>query len=178
VVLRGNLAPDGSVLKATGTTIRQHAGIARVFESESAAYKAIRVGAIHSGDTVVIRNEGPVGGPGMSETARVTAAVVGLGLKDTVALITDGRFSGITHGLAVGHVSPEAAVGGPIAFVRDGDRISIDLHARQLILDVSDEELSVRREGWKPSAFEPSKSVFAKYARTVSSASLGAVCTA
>ncbi|PRZ44134.1 dihydroxy-acid dehydratase [Antricoccus suffuscus] len=175
IILRGDLAPEGSVLKATGTTVRRHVGRARVFDSESAAYKAVQGGQIEAGDTIVVRYEGPVGGPGMSETARTTAAVVGRGLKDTVALITDGRFSGISHGIVIGHVAPEAAVGGPIALVQDGDIVTVDLDARRIDLDVTESELEVRRNLWRAPKPDYPMSVFAKYARTVSSASRGAV---
>lgn len=175
VVLRGNLAPEGSVLKLAGTKMRRHTGRARVFDSEPAAYQAVITGQVQAGDTVVIRYEGPVGGPGMAETARVTAVIVGQGFKDTVALVTDGRFSGISHGLAVGHVAPEAAVGGPIALVRDGDQITIDLDAGSIELDVSGEELRERRTAWTAPAPDAMPVVFAKYARSVGSASRGAV---
>lgn len=174
VVLRGNIAPEGSVLKATGTTVRRHVGHARVFESEPEAYEAIRAGGIAAGDTIVVRNEGPVGGPGMSETVRVTAAVVGLGLKDEIALITDGRFSGLSYGIAVGHVAPEAAVGGAIGLVRDGDVIVIDLDRRTVDMRVDDAVLNARRQERRHRPAEPPASVFAKYASTVSSASTGA----
>lgn len=173
-VLRGGVAPEGSVLKATGTTLRRHVGRARVFESEPDAFRAIYKGQITDGDTIVIRYEGPRGGPGMPETARVTAAVVGQGFKDSVALITDGRFSGLSHGLAVGHVSPEAAVGGPIALIREGDEIVIDLDLRRIDLSVSDGELARRRAEWTAPTVQDKSSVYAKYARLVSSASLGA----
>jgi len=175
VVLRGDLAPEGAVLKATGTTLRRHEGRARVFDSEPSAYAAFLGNRIVAGDTVIIRNEGPAGGPGMPETARVTAALVGQGFKDTVALVTDGRFSGISHGLAIGHVSPEAARGGPIALVQEGDRIVIDLDARRIDLDVPPDELARRRAAWSPAPRAHSSSVFAKYAKVVASASQGAV---
>lgn len=174
VVLRGDIAPEGGVLKATGTSLRRHVGRARVFESEPDAFRAIYKGQIEAGDTIVIRYEGPRGGPGMSETARVTAAVVGQGFKDSVALITDGRFSGLSHGLAIGHISPEAAVGGPIALIREGDEIVIDLDQRRIDLSVSDQEIAHRRAAWREPAAEGLSSVYAKYARLVSSASLGA----
>jgi dihydroxy-acid dehydratase len=175
-ILRGNLSPEGSVLKVTATGQHQHRGRARVFDGESAAYKAIVTRTIEAGDTIVIRYEGPVGGPGMSETSRVTAAMVGMGLKETVALVTDGRFSGITHGLAVGHVAPEAAVGGPIALVEDGDEIVIDLRAGVLELAVPDDVLAARRAAWERPNRPVPRGVFAKYARLVGSASRGAVC--
>lgn len=175
VVLRGNLAPDGSVLKVTGTDQRRHVGRARVFESEPAAFDAIQARQIEAGDTVIIRYEGPIGGPGMRETARVTAGVIGLGLKDSVALITDGRFSGMTRGIAIGHVAPEAAVGGPLALVEDGDTIVVDVEARRIDVTVSDEELDRRRRNWTQPLPRYERGVFAKYARTVGSASFGAV---
>lgn len=178
IILRGNLAPEGSVLKAPGTHVRRHVGRARVFESERLAYQAVIAGDVVEGDTVVIRYEGPVGGPGMSETARVTAAIVGKGFKDTVALITDGRFSGISHGIAIGHVAPEAAVGGLIGLVEDDDRIEIDLETRAIRLDVSDEEIERRRANWVAPQPKDTGGVFAKYAATVGSASRGAVTTA
>lgn len=177
VILRGDLAPEGAVLKATGTEQRRHVGRARVFEDEPAAYAAVMARQIVAGDTVVIRNEGPSGGPGMRETARVTAALVGQGFKDSVALITDGRFSGISHGLAIGHVSPEAAFGGPIALVRDGDEIVVDLDARRIDLNAPPDVLASRRAEWRPVTRPASTSVYDKYARNVSSASTGAVTT-
>lgn len=173
-ILYGSLCPEGSVLKSTGTNLRHHVGTARVFESEPDAYPAITSNQIHEGDTIVIRNEGPVGGPGMRETARVTAALIGAGLKETVALLTDGRFSGLSHGLVVGHVSPEAAVGGPLAAVQDGDRIEIDLERRTVDLVVPAEELARRIATYRPPDGDPPSSIFAKYARTVTSASRGA----
>lgn len=178
VVLRGDLAPEGAVLKATGTELRRHEGRARVFEDEPSAYAALLERKIVAGDTIVIRNEGPAGGPGMRETARVTAALVGQGFKDSVALITDGRFSGISHGLAIGHVSPEAALGGPLALVEEGDRINIDLDLRRIDIDVSADEMARRKTVWKPAPRPVSTSVYAKYARNVGSASIGAVTTA
>lgn len=178
VILRGDLAPEGAVLKATGTELRRHEGRARVFEDEPSAYAAVLNRQIVAGDVIVIRNEGPAGGPGMRETARVTAAVVGQGFKDSVALITDGRFSGISHGFAIGHVTPEAAHGGPIALVEEGDRIVIDLDARVINLDVNPEEMARRRAAWRPRPPAYSTSVYAKYARNVASASIGAVTTA
>lgn len=177
-ILYGSLSPEGSVLKATGTSLRSHLGRARVFESEPDAYAAIGRNEIVAGDTVVIRNEGPVGGPGMRETARVTAAIIGAGLKETVALVTDGRFSGLSHGLVVGHVSPEAAVGGPIAAVRDGDTIEIDLERRVVDLLISESELQRRLAGHVHTPSDPVSSVFAKYALLVSSASTGALTRA
>lgn len=173
-VLYGSLCPEGSVLKATGTSLRRHVGRARVYECEPDAYTAITENRIQAGDTIVIRNEGPVGGPGMRETARVTAALVGAGLKDSVGLLTDGRFSGLSHGLVVGHVAPEAAVGGPLAAVHDGDEIVIDLDRRTVDLSVAEDEIKRRLAEYHPPVGDPASSVFAKYAKTVTSASLGA----
>lgn len=178
IVLRGSLAPEGAVLKATGTKLAAFEGRARVFESEPAAFAAILDGQAISGDVVVIRNEGPRGGPGMAETARVTTALIGQGLKDSVAVVTDGRFSGATYGLAVGHVCPESAVGGPIALVQDGDSIVIDLAARTVELSVPAQTLQDRAANWTAPAPVYGSSVFAKYARLVSSAATGAVTSA
>jgi dihydroxy-acid dehydratase len=176
-ILRGSLAPDGCVIKLAGHEMRQFRGPARVFDSEAACYDAVRAQRIGAGDVVVIRYEGPVGGPGMQEMLSVTAALVGEGLGGDVALLTDGRFSGGTHGLMIGHVAPEAALGGPIALVREGDEVVIDVDARRLDLAVDDAELGRRREAW--SAPEPryTGGVLAKYAALVSSASEGAVTT-
>jgi dihydroxy-acid dehydratase len=176
VVLWGNLAPDGAVLKLSSTSSRTHRGPAQVFESEGDAFEAALKQEIFAGSVVIIRNEGPKGGPGMMETSRVTAALAGQGLAESVAVITDGRFSGITRGLAVGHVSPEAAVGGPIGLVRDGDVISLDISNGKLHLEVSDEDLTERMLGWKMSEPITSAGVFAKYAATVGAAATGAVC--
>jgi len=175
-VLRGNLAPEGAVLKVTGAGRRRLVGPARVFESEEEAFEAVTGGRIRPGDVLIVRNEGPKGGPGMREMLAVTAAIVGEGLKDEVALITDGRFSGATHGLTIGHVAPEAAVGGAIALVAEGDRIEIDVDARRLHLDVPAGELERRRAAWTPPAPRYRHGVFAKYASLVSSAAEGAVC--
>jgi dihydroxy-acid dehydratase len=175
VVLKGNLAPDGCVVKVAGSTRLAHTGPARVFDSEEAAFGAVEAGAIRPGDVVVIRYEGPAGGPGMREMLAVTAALVGAGLGDSVALVTDGRFSGATRGLMAGHVAPEAARGGPIAAVRDGDRITFDVAARQLRLDVTGDEIRRRMAAWTPPAPAFTSGVMAKYARLVSSASEGAV---
>ncbi|HEX6988730.1 MAG TPA: dihydroxy-acid dehydratase, partial [Bacillota bacterium] len=175
-VLRGNLAPDGAVLKATGAGRRRLAGPAKVFESEEEAFEAVTGGGVVPGDVVVVRNEGPKGGPGMREMLAITAAIVGEGLKDEVALVTDGRFSGATHGLMIGHVAPEAAVGGPIALVADGDWIEIDVDVRRLHLAVPDDELQRRRAAWAPRPPRYRHGVFAKYASLVSSAATGAVC--
>jgi dihydroxy-acid dehydratase len=174
-ILRGNLAPEGCVVKLAGHERRLHRGPARVFDSEQAAFEAVKARQIEPGDVVVIRYEGPVGGPGMQEMLSVTGALVGEGLGDSVALITDGRFSGATHGLMVGHIAPEAARGGPIAALKDGDTIMLDVDARQLNVELSDAELSQRLQGWKPPPPRYATGVFAKYAALVSSASEGAV---
>ena len=175
VILKGNLAPEGCVVKVAGYTRLAHTGPARVFDSEEAAFAAVDAGGIQAGDVVVIRYEGPAGGPGMREMLAVTAALVGAGLGDSVALLTDGRFSGATRGLMAGHVAPEAARGGPIAAVRDGDRITVDITARELQLHVADDELQRRLAAWAPPAPAFASGVMAKYARLVSSASEGAV---
>ncbi len=175
VILKGNLAPEGCVIKVAGHERMQHRGPARVFECEEDAFKAVSERRIHAGDVVVIRNEGPKGGPGMREMLGVTAALVGEGLGESVALLTDGRFSGATRGLMAGHVAPEAAVGGPIALVREGDTISFDVPNRRLDIAIDEAELSSRRAAWKPLPPRYTKGVFAKYARSVSSASVGAI---
>jgi len=174
-VLRGNLATEGSVAKVSGVARRRLTGPARVFESEEASLEAILAGRIRSGDVLVIRSEGPRGGPGMREMLSPTAAIVGAGLGDAVGLITDGRFSGGTHGLVVGHVAPEAAVGGTIALVNEGDPITIDAERGRLELNVSEAELARRRAAWSPPAPRYTSGVLGKYAKVVSSASLGAV---
>jgi len=174
-VLRGNLAPDGCVVKLAGTERLKQTGPARVFESEEDAFCAVSAQAIRPGDVVVIRNEGPAGGPGMREMLHVTAALVGEGLGEAVALLTDGRFSGATHGLMAGHVAPEAARGGPIAALRDGDEISFDVEARRLDVGLSDEEIATRVAEYRPSEPRYTSGVMAKYARSVGSASEGAV---
>ncbi|WP_283095614.1 dihydroxy-acid dehydratase [Nocardioides alcanivorans] len=174
-IFYGDLAPEGAVLKATGTDAPPFEGPAVVFESEHEAYLGVQAGAVTSGDVVVIRNEGPVGGPGMAETSKTTAAIVGRGHLDDVALLTDGRFSGITHGYAIGHIAPEAAVGGPLALVMTGDRITIDPAERRIDIDVPVVEWTRRRESWKAPESTASSSVFAKYAALVGSASDGAV---
>jgi dihydroxy-acid dehydratase len=175
VILKGNLAPEGCVVKVAGHERMQHRGPARVFECEEDAFAAVQQRAIRPGDIVVIRNEGPTGGPGMREMLGVTAALVGEGLGESVALITDGRFSGATHGLMAGHVAPEAARGGPIAAVRDGDTIVLDVKARRLDVELSDAEIKSRLAAWKTPAPRYARGVMAKYARDVSSASRGAV---
>ncbi len=175
VILRGNLAPEGLVVKVAGHARLEHTGPARVFESEEAAFAAVEAGSIRPGDVLVIRNEGPAGGPGMREMLAVTAALVGAGLGESTALITDGRFSGATRGLMAGHVAPEAARGGPIAAVRDGDRITFDVTARELRLHVPDDEVRSRLAAWTPPPPAFATGVMAKYARLVSSASEGAV---
>jgi dihydroxy-acid dehydratase len=174
-ILRGNLAPDGCVVKLAGHERLFHRGPARVFDSEEDCFAAVKAKSIVAGDVVVIRYEGPAGGPGMREMLHVTAALVGEGLGDEVALVTDGRFSGATHGLMVGHIAPEAAHGGPIAALRDGDVIELDVEARELRVVLSDDELEARlRDVVHP---EPryTKGVLARYAASVSSASEGAV---
>jgi dihydroxy-acid dehydratase len=176
-ILRGTLAPEGCVIKLAGHERRHHRGPARVFESENACFDAVKAGAIERGDVIVIRYEGPVGGPGMQEMLSVTAALVGEGLGEHVALLTDGRFSGGTHGLMIGHVAPEAALGGPIAFVADGDEIEIDVDRKALDLLVADDVLAGRRAAWAPPAPRYPGGVFAKYAALVSSASDGAITT-
>jgi len=174
-ILRGNLAPDGGVAKITGVKALKMTGPARVFDSEEACLEAILKGRVQRGEVVVIRYEGPKGGPGMREMLSPTSALIGAGLGDAVGLITDGRFSGGTYGLVVGHVSPEAAVGGPIALVQEGDRITIDAERRRLDLDVPEAELARRRASWKARAPAYTSGVLAKYAKLVSSSSLGAV---
>src|SRR3954469_11120194 len=174
-ILRGNLAPEGSVVKLSGHERRHHTGPARVFDGEEAAMAAVTSGRINPGDVVVIRNEGPAGGPGMREMLSVTAAIVGEGLGDTVALITDGRFSGATRGFMVGHVAPEAVHRGPIAAVREGDTVTIDVDNRRIDVDISDEEIERRLADYEPPAPTVTKGVLAKYAAQVSSASEGAI---
>jgi dihydroxy-acid dehydratase len=178
VILKGNLAPEGCVAKISGHERLEQRGPARVFESEEDAMAAVTAKKIQAGDVVVIRNEGPKGGPGMREMLGVTAAIVGEGLGNSVALLTDGRFSGATRGLMAGHVSPEAALGGPIAGVRDGDMIHFDVRNRVLEVEVSDEVLRQRMAQWKAPQPRYPNGVFAKYAALVSSASQGAITTA
>jgi dihydroxy-acid dehydratase len=175
VILKGNLAPEGCVAKISGHERLEHRGPARVFDCEEDAMTAVTSKKIKSGDVVVIRNEGPKGGPGMREMLSVTGAIVGEGLGSSVALLTDGRFSGATHGLMAGHVSPEAALGGPIAAVRDGDMIRFDVSKRLLEVEISDEVLRQRMKDWKAPQPRYPTGVFAKYAALVSSASQGAI---
>ncbi len=177
-ILRGNLAPEGSVVKLAGHERLLHRGPARIFDREEEAFAAVKAGGIVAGDVVVIRYEGPAGGPGMREMLHVTAAIVGEGIGDDVALITDGRFSGATHGLMVGHVAPEAYRGGPIAAIREGDIIVVDVEARELNVELSDDEIAKRLAGWTRPAPNYATGVLAKYATLVSSASEGAVMRA
>jgi dihydroxy-acid dehydratase len=174
-ILRGNLSPDGCVVKLAGHERLSHSGPARVFDCEEDCFAAVKAGEIRPGDVVVIRYEGPAGGPGMREMLHVTAAIVGEGIGDQVALVTDGRFSGATHGLMAGHVTPEAAHGGPLAIVRDGDTIEFDVAARELRVALSDDEIAARLRDWTPPPPKYTTGVFAKYASLVSSASEGAV---
>jgi dihydroxy-acid dehydratase len=176
IILRGNLAPEGCVLKISGQQRLSHSGPARVFDCEEDAFAAVQRQEIKPGDVVVIRYEGPQGGPGMREMLGVTSAIVGLGLSDAVALITDGRFSGASHGFIVGHIAPEAARGGPMAAIREGDVITIDVPSRRLEVELSDAEIQARLQTWTPPQPRYTRGVMAKYARLVSSASEGA-CT-
>jgi dihydroxy-acid dehydratase len=174
-ILRGNLAPEGCVVKLAGHSWGRHSGPARVFDSEEAAFESVQRGAIRPGDVVLIRYEGPRGGPGMREMLAVTAAIVGAGLGDSVALLTDGRFSGATHGLMAGHVCPEAAAGGPIAAVEDGDTIVFDIPARELRVELTESTLCARLDRWRAPSPRYSTGVLAKYSRLVASAAAGAV---
>ena len=174
-ILRGNLAPDGAVVKLAGTERKGQTGPARVFESEEACFRAVKAQELRAGDVIVIRNEGPAGGPGMREMLQVTAAIVGEGLGEDVALLTDGRFSGATRGLMVGHVAPEAFKGGPIAALREGDEVTVDVERRELRVDLTDDEIARRIGEFQSPAPEYETGVMAKYARSVSSASEGAV---
>ena len=176
-VLKGNLAPDSCVVKrsAVAPEMLRHEGPARVFDCEEDAIAAIRGGKIVEGDVVVIRYEGPKGGPGMREMLNPTSAIAGMGLGSTVALITDGRFSGASRGASIGHVSPEAAVGGPIALVEEGDMIAIDIDNCSITLKVSDEELAERRKNWKPRQPKVTTGYLARYASLVTSANRGAI---
>ena len=175
VILRGSLAPEGAVVKIAGTDLERFEGEARVYDSEDAAMDAILGGEIPSGSVIVIRYEGPKGGPGMREMLAVTGALSGAGRGGDCALVTDGRFSGGTRGFCIGHVAPEAAVGGPIALVRDGDRIAIDATNNSVELLVSPEELEARRANWKPAAPRYTSGVLAKYARLATGAERGAI---
>lgn len=174
-ILKGNLTPEGAVIKVAGTKIEKHEGPARVFDGERSAFEAVTRGAIKDGDVVVIRYEGPKGGPGMQEMLAVTGAIMGAGLGETTVLITDGRFSGATRGGAIGHVAPEAAVGGPIGLIEDGDIINLDIEARDLSVKLTAKELEDRRSKWSPRKPNYERGVLAKYAKLVSSASVGAV---
>jgi len=175
VIMRGNLAPEGSVAKVAGLKVRKMTGPAKVYDGEEACFQAIKERKILAGDIVVIRGEGPVGGPGMREMLAVTAALVGQGLGESVGLITDGRFSGGTHGLVVGHVCPEAWVGGPLALLKDGDRVTIDADEKLLSVELDAAEFAKRRATWVKPELKVKRGVLAKYARTVRSASEGAV---
>jgi dihydroxy-acid dehydratase len=175
-ILKGNIAPEGSVVKASGSLVQTFRGRARVFNSEEEAYRSLLKREIEAGDVVVIRYEGPRGGPGMREMLAVTALVVGQGLKEKVALITDGRFSGATHGLMVGHVAPEAAVGGPIAALRDGDNIVVDVPNRRLDVELDKDEIERRLAEWRSPPPKYTTGVLAKYAKLVGSSARGAVC--
>jgi dihydroxy-acid dehydratase len=175
VILKGNLAPDGAVAKVSGLKVRKIRGPAKVFDGEEYCFAAIKDRQIKAGDVVVVRGEGPVGGPGMREMLSVTAALSGQGLGEQIGLITDGRFSGGTRGLVVGHVAPEAWVGGPLAVLRDGDIVGIDADAKRLTVDLDDAELARRRAAWKQPAPRETRGVLAKYARIVRPASEGAV---
>jgi dihydroxy-acid dehydratase len=177
VILKGNLAPEGCVIKVAGYERTLHQGPAKVFDCEEDAFAAVQAGKIVDGDVVVIRYEGPVGGPGMREMLGVTGAIVGAGMGDSVALLTDGRFSGATRGFMAGHVAPEAAVGGPIAALREGDQITLDIKNRRLDVDLTEAQLAERMRDWKAPAPRYTRGVMAKYAKTVSSASEGAVTT-
>jgi dihydroxy-acid dehydratase len=177
VILKGNIAPEGSVMKISSIHKEHFSGPARVFESEEECFKAVSSRDIRAGDVVVIRYEGPRGGPGMREMLAVTAALAGQGLTEEVALITDGRFSGATRGLTAGHIAPEAAVGGPIAVVNDGDMITLDIPNRTIRLEVTEEEITRRLGQWTAPAPKYTAGALAKYARLVSSAAKGAVCS-
>jgi dihydroxy-acid dehydratase len=174
-ILKGNLATEGAVAKISGVKVPVITGPARVFDSEEECLESILAGNINPGDVLVIRYEGPKGGPGMREMLAPTSAIIGAGLGDAVGLITDGRFSGGTFGLVVGHVAPEAAVGGTIGLLQEGDSITIDAHQLLLQVNVTDEELATRRAAWTAPAPKYTKGVLAKFAKLVSSASLGAV---
>ena len=177
VILKGNLAPEGSVMKMSSVHKQHFSGSARVFESEDACFEAVAHRDIRPGDVAVIRYEGPKGGPGMREMLAVTAALAGQGLTEDVALITDGRFSGATRGLTVGHISPEAALGGPIAIINEGDTITLDIPSRTIRVELSEEEIQRRLGQWQPPVPKYTTGALAKYARLVSSAAKGAVCS-
>jgi dihydroxy-acid dehydratase len=177
VILKGNLAPEGCVVKVAGHSMTKFQGLAKVYDREEDAFVAVKAGQIKPGDVVVIRYEGPAGGPGMREMLGVTAAIVGAGLGDSVALLTDGRFSGATHGLMAGHVAPEAVKGGPIAGVKNGDVITFDIVKRRLDVAVSQREIRARLKKVKPPTPRYTTGVMGKYARHVSSASEGAITT-
>ncbi len=175
-ILRGNLAPDGCVIKLAGHGKMLHRGPAKVYDSEPECFAAVKAGQIEPGDVVVIRYEGPAGAPGMPEMLQITAAIVGEGLSDSVALVTDGRFSGATYGFMVGHVAPEAFRGGPIAALRTGDTVTIDVdRAANCDVELSDDEIAARLRDWQPPAPRYASGVLAKYASLVSSASEGAI---
>ena len=176
-ILRGSLAPEGCVVKLAGHERTRHEGPARVFDGEEACFAAVQSGLVQAGDVVVIRNEGPVGGPGMREMLSVTGALIGAGLGDSVVLVTDGRFSGATHGFMIAHVTPEAALRGPIAAVRDGDRVTVDVASKRIDLDVTPEELEARLREWRPLPPRYPYGALAKYAAMVGSASRGALTT-
>jgi len=175
VILKGNIAPEGCVIKVAGHNFQTFSGPARVFDDEEAAFAAVESSSIKSGDVVVIRYEGPKGGPGMREMLSTTAALYGQGVGEKVALITDGRFSGATHGFCIGHVGPEAAAGGPIALLRDGDKITIDAVAGTIDVALSDSELAERKRAWKPRGNNYQSGTLWKYAQTVGDAEKGAV---
>ncbi len=175
MIMRGNLAPEGAVAKITGKEGLQFTGTARVYECENDTNTAILKGEVKAGDVVVIRYEGPRGGPGMQEMLSPTSAIMGVGLGNDVALLTDGRFSGGSHGFVVGHITPEAADGGPIALIENGDKITIDAEAREITLHVEGDELEQRRARWQPPQPRYKRGALAKYAKLVSSASEGAV---
>jgi dihydroxy-acid dehydratase len=174
-ILYGNLSPEGSVAKITGKEGTSFTGLAKVYNSEEEGLKAILDKKIQTGDVIIIRYEGPKGGPGMREMLKPTSAIMGQGLGDKVAFLTDGRFSGGTHGFVVGHITPEAFDGGPLALVKDGDQITIDAENDQLVLDISKEEMQKRKQEWVNPITLPKKGVLAKYAKSVKSASLGAI---
>ena len=176
VILKGNLAPDGAVVKVAGVKNRRHRGPAKIFGREEEAFEGVQSGKVSPGDVVIIRYEGPKGGPGMREMLGVTAAIAGRGLGEKVALITDGRFSGATRGLMIGHVAPESAVGGPIAIIQDGDRVSIDIDSCRIDIEISDKEIQNRLRNWTPRKPSYTSGILAKYARMVSSSAKGAVC--